>query len=210
MTTNVDRGLQQLASFWLNTSLYFPSKGRYLDDPLCPLCPWHTFCSSAARRHVDGRGWSFFTRPCIVQWYQQPKPPQTAPRSISARGRRVQRRRQCLIRRISCRTWTSTRIAQDSQPEQRRSARYSSYNDARPRVRSADAFPAFASQSIALDNGDIGRHTRSSRPNRRSIKQQRGMQSFTMNGRGDLSQSSAFSDEYDLCKFSLGSPCVVC
>lgn len=84
------------------------------------------------------------------------------------------------------------------------------YNDARPRVRSADAFPAFASQSIALDNGDIGRHTRSSRPNRRSIKQQRGMQSFTMNGRGDFSQSSAFSDEYDLCKFSLGSPCVVC
>lgn len=76
------------------------------------------------------------------------------------------------------------------------------HDDARRRVRSADAFPAFASQTLTLENGDTARHTRSSRPNRRSIKQHRGMQSFALNGRGDPSQSSAFSDEYDLCEFS--------
>ena len=76
------------------------------------------------------------------------------------------------------------------------------YDDARRRVRSADAFPAFASQSLALDNGNSGLHPRTSRSNKRSIKQQRRGQSFAMNGRGDLSQSSAFSDEYDLCEFA--------
>ena len=32
------------------------------------------------------------------------------------------------------------------------------------------------------------------------MKQQRGMQGLAVNGREDFSQSSAFSDEYDLCE----------
>ncbi|KAH9937313.1 uncharacterized protein B0H18DRAFT_1113170 [Fomitopsis serialis] len=73
-------------------------------------------------------------------------------------------------------------------------------DDSRRRVRSADAFPALASQSMILENGDTTRYARTSRPNRRSIRKDRGLPNSTLDGRGDLAQSSAFSDEYDLSR----------
>ncbi|TFY57248.1 hypothetical protein EVJ58_g7137 [Rhodofomes roseus] len=51
---------------------------------------------------------------------------------------------------------------------------------------------------MILEDGDTNRQARTSRPNRRSIRKDRGLPNLTLDSRGDLSQTSAFSDEYDL------------